>query len=221
MSAQEIADRPTEIDVEARERPYDGFRPVDTYRFRHRVAGDPDWEAPVRRQILRSPPIVAVLPYDPDAGRIVLLKQFRLGAHLATGSGMLVEIVAGGVDEGEESEAAAARELREETGLERAVADADRALSFLSRHLRRVHRASTRRGSTSRRLPQRAGHDEHEIIYPFACTPAEAIAAADSGAISNVFTLLALNWLDRHKESLFAVAIGGRQWTTRAGSCCR
>ena len=107
MSRREIQDRPTEVDVDVHERPYEGFRPVDTYRFRHRVAGDAQWEEPVSRQVLRSPPIVAVLPYDPVAGLVVLIRQFRLGAHLATGSGMLVEIVAGAVDEGEDAETAA------------------------------------------------------------------------------------------------------------------
>ena len=210
MSRDEIADRPTEIQIESQERPYDGFRPVDTYRFRHRLAGTGDWERAARRQLLRSPPIVAVLPYDPEAGHIVLLRQFRLGAHLATGSGMLVEIVAGGVDEGEEPEAAAARELGEETNLEplsltaiaRFLSSPGVSDECISLYAARVD---------IRHLPRRTGHDEDEIIYPFACTPAEAIAAADRGAIGNVFTLLALNWLDRHKDSLFGRRQEGSQ----------
>lgn len=198
----DIGDRKSEIDVETRERPYDGFRPVDLYRFRHREAGAENWEAPVTRQVLRSPGIVAVLPYDPVTGNIVLLRQFRLGAHLAAGRGVLVEIVAGGIDDGETAEEAAARELREETGLDTvALTPVVRFLSSPGISDEFIHLFTAR--VDERTLPARTGHDENEIIFPFACSPQAAIEAADSGAIGNVFTLLALNWLDRHKDALF------------------
>lgn len=206
MNDDGIADAPTQIETLVSDRAFDGFRPVDRLTFRHRAVsprGDAaDWEAPVTRQMLRSPSIVAVLPYDPATGTLVLLRQFRLGAHLATGNGMLVEIVAGAVDPGEDAPTAARRELAEETGLAAtAMRPVARFLSSPGITDELVTLFLARVDATS--LPQRAGHDAGEIIYPFACTPAAALAAADGGGIGNVFTLLALNWFDRHKNSLF------------------
>ncbi|HET7412263.1 MAG TPA: NUDIX hydrolase [Pararhizobium sp.] len=201
--SKKIEDGGTEIDADPALRAHDGFRPVDIFTFRHREKDSGDWEHAVRREIVRSPRIVAVLPYDPAARRLVLIRQFRLGAHLATGKGMMIEIVAGAVDEGETAEIAARRELTEETGL--AALSLDRIVEFLpspgtSDECVDLYLARVDAG----KLPDRAGHDDHEIIYPFLATPAEAIAAADSGAVGNAFTLLALNWFDRHKERLFA-----------------
>lgn len=203
MSDDDIRDRPSEIEVERCERTFDGFRPVDLYRLRQREKGAEDWERPVTRQLLRSPGIVAVLPCDPVTGNIVLLRQFRLGAHLATGLGMLVEIVAGGIDPGENPQTAAARELREETGLEAlSLTPVVRFLSSPGISDEYIHLFIAR--VDERNLPIKTGHDADEIIHPFSCTPQAAIRAADSGAISNVFTLLALNWLGRQKDGLFA-----------------
>jgi ADP-ribose pyrophosphatase len=53
-----------------------------------------------------------VLPLRPD-GVLVLARQYRPAVGRTT-----VEIPAGGIDDGEEAEAAACRELREELGLE-------------------------------------------------------------------------------------------------------
>jgi len=62
------------------------------------------------REIVEHAPVVAVVPVD-ENGDVVMVRQFRL----ATGDVML-EIPAGLVDEGEEIEAAAQRELQEEIG---------------------------------------------------------------------------------------------------------
>ncbi|HET8944297.1 MAG TPA: NUDIX hydrolase [Dehalococcoidia bacterium] len=62
------------------------------------------------REIVEHAPVVAVVPID-ENGDVVLVRQYRL----ATGDVML-EVPAGLVDEGEEIEAAAQRELQEEIG---------------------------------------------------------------------------------------------------------
>lgn len=62
------------------------------------------------REIVEHAPVVAVVPVD-ENGDVVLVRQYRL----ATGDVML-EVPAGLVDEGEEIEAAAQRELQEEIG---------------------------------------------------------------------------------------------------------
>lgn len=69
--------------------------------------------------MLRAGRTVGVLPYDPARNAVVLIRQFRLPAWLMLGpeQGELVEIVAGGLEEGEVAEHAALRECAEETGL--------------------------------------------------------------------------------------------------------
>jgi ADP-ribose pyrophosphatase len=62
------------------------------------------------REIVEHAPVVAIVPID-ENGDVVMVKQYRL----ATGDVML-EVPAGLVDEGEEIEAAAQRELQEEIG---------------------------------------------------------------------------------------------------------
>ena len=62
------------------------------------------------REIVEHPECVAVIPVDGD-GNILLVRQYR---HAAGKS--LLEIPAGGIDPGEDAEAAVRREMSEETG---------------------------------------------------------------------------------------------------------
>ena len=62
------------------------------------------------REIVEHAPVVAIVPVD-ENGDVVMVRQYRL----ATGDVML-EVPAGLVDEGEEIEVAAQRELQEEIG---------------------------------------------------------------------------------------------------------
>ena len=62
------------------------------------------------REVVEHGDVAAIVPIDAD-GNVVLVRQYRLPA-----GDSLLEIPAGGVDEGESVEAAAQRELQEETG---------------------------------------------------------------------------------------------------------
>lgn len=62
------------------------------------------------REVVEHADVVAIVPLDRQ-GNVVMVRQYRLPAGAT-----LLEVPAGGVDEGEEIEAAAQRELQEETG---------------------------------------------------------------------------------------------------------
>lgn len=73
---------------------------------RVRVRGGGETE----REIVDHPDVIGVVPVLED-GRIVLVRQYRISAGR-----VLLEIPAGGIDEGETPEEAARREMVEETG---------------------------------------------------------------------------------------------------------
>lgn len=110
----ELADRSADVAVSPPELLAKAFR---DYR-RYHVALDRQGEGPVtqERDVLISGKVVLVLPIDIGRGEIVLIRQFRLPAHLANGRGDMVEIVAGRVEADEVPLDAARRECMEETG---------------------------------------------------------------------------------------------------------
>src|SRR3954469_23254527 len=72
--------------------------------------------ASIERDILRSGKVVGILPVDVARNEVVLIRQFRLGSHMALGKGAMVELPAGRVELQETAEQAARRECYEETG---------------------------------------------------------------------------------------------------------
>ena len=62
------------------------------------------------REIIEHPACIAVIPVDTD-DNVLLVRQYRRAADRE-----LLEIPAGGIDEGEDAEEAVIREMQEETG---------------------------------------------------------------------------------------------------------
>ena len=69
------------------------------------------------RVVVMGGKVALVFPVDVTRQKLVMIRQFRLPAHLANGRGDLVEFVAGRVEAGETLAEAASRECKEETGV--------------------------------------------------------------------------------------------------------
>ena len=95
--------------------PYRGFFRMDVYRLRHRKF-DGGWTQELSREVFERGHAVAVLPYDPQRDRVILIEQFRIGAYAAGLDAWLLETVAGVIEAGETAEEVARREAQEEAG---------------------------------------------------------------------------------------------------------
>jgi nudix-type nucleoside diphosphatase (YffH/AdpP family) len=83
--------------------------------FQHRQP-DGTWVEEQREAYDRGNGVAALLR-DPDRGTVLLVRQYRLPAHLNDHpDGMLLEVPAGLIDDGEDADEALRREIEEEVG---------------------------------------------------------------------------------------------------------
>ena len=196
----ELADRPAAVLLSQPELLADGYRPYERYRVTLRVADGAT--VAQTRDIIRGGKVVAVLPVDLARGEIVLIRQFRLPAHLASGRGEMIEIVAGRVERDEAPHAAAERECFEEIGV--APSRMVELFSYL-----------TTPGITDEEVtlfvaaidasqaPRRVGNAaEHEHIETIPVPIDAAVAALAEGRMRNGPLVIALQWLALNRARL-------------------
>lgn len=94
---------------------YDGFFKLERYQLQHSLFKG-GWSQSLQRELFRRNDCVGVLLYDPKRDKVVLLEQFRVGPMVHMQRPWLLEIVAGGIEEGETKEEVAHREAYEEAG---------------------------------------------------------------------------------------------------------
>jgi ADP-ribose pyrophosphatase len=179
-----------------------GYLRIDTFRFRHRLFSG-EWSAERSYDVLRRGQAVAIVLYDPDHDRVVLVEQFRLPALVAGSSPWQLEAAAGLIDTDETPEAVAIRETREETGLtlmgepiriQRYLPSSGGSDESLDLFCARVDSTAA---AGVHGLPE-----EHEDIRVVVKTLAEVEALLDTGAIESGHTLIGLYWLLRHRDHL-------------------
>lgn len=193
----DLADRPADVTVAAPELLAKGYRTYQRYALTLRHNGEAVRQ---ERDVLRAGKVIAVLPIDVAREEVVLIRQFRLPAHLADGKGDLIEIVAGSVEPDEEPAAAARRECEEEIGVApSAIAEVfcyfttpgitdEQVIVFLAA----VDAAKT---------PPRTAHaGEHIEILRVSFD--DAIAALAENQMRNGPLLVALQWLALNRARL-------------------
>jgi ADP-ribose pyrophosphatase len=201
MADSDLADAPVEVVLTGPEHRGGGL-----YRYeRYRVVLD---GVALERDVVRVGGVVVILAVDLDRDQIVLIREFRLGAHLATGLGDLVELPAGRVEGGEELIVAARRECHEEIG----VAPQSLGPIFnvmpspgMSDELMTFFLAVV----DSSQVPERAGAaHEHEDTRPISVPIDRALAALAAGGMHYGAGVIGLQWLALNRGRLREIVRG-------------
>jgi ADP-ribose pyrophosphatase len=168
---------------------------LDEYSLSHELFGG--GESPVfTREIFERGSVVAVLPYDPERRKVVLIEQFRAGAIEDPDGPWLIESVAGVIEPGESTQQVALRECVEEAGCE------IRQLEIISQYY-------VSPGGTSEHCNLYCGlvdsdgvagihglADENEDIRVMVVDAEEAFAWVREGRIRSSASIIALQWLE-------------------------
>ncbi|MCF7971349.1 MAG: NUDIX domain-containing protein [Methylococcaceae bacterium] len=193
-----------EFKVIAQEAMYQGFFSLNRYQVQHSLfAGG--WSDILTRELFQRGNCVAVLLYDPDADKVVIIEQFRMGpmgqAEVRERA-WLLEIVAGAIEVGETAEEVAYRESAEEAGC-------------VVQEMRLINEFYTSPGGTSEKISLFYGRidasevggihgldHEHEDILVYTVSFAEAYAMIEDGRIESAIPIIAIQWLALNKHKL-------------------
>lgn len=180
---------------------YQGFFTLEQFSLQHSLfAGG--WSKPVKRELFRRGTCVAVLLYDPERDRVVVIEQFRVGALFHVEHPWLLEIVAGAIEDGETAEEVAYREAREEAGCE-------------ILELTQIQKFFTTPGGSSEWLTLFYGRvnsadvggihglvEEDEDIRVSTLSFDNVYQLLQNGRINSAIPIIAIQWLQIHRDEL-------------------
>ena len=196
-----IADKPEDVVIERREVLARGFRPYERVQAR-RADGEVE-----TRDLLRAGAAVAVLPIDLDRGEVVLIRQFRLAAQLASGKGDLVEIVAGHVEANEAPRETARRECVEEISV--APDTLIELLTYLTSPGLTDEEVILFLGLVDASRAALATDGEREASALMRVPIDAALSALAAGTVRNGPLVAALQWLALNRDRLADIARAG------------
>ncbi|TRZ92685.1 MAG: NUDIX domain-containing protein [Rhodocyclaceae bacterium] len=160
---------------------------------------------PLVREVLHRSDVAAALLYDPAADKVVLVEQYRAGAHVAGVAPWLIDIVAGRIEAGQTPLDTITREITEESGL------VPTSIQLIGTYLTAPHLSSEKVHIFLATVDATCIEGFHglahegEDIRPLAMDRTEALCAAQTRPLS-LWAGLALGWLgnrcsDRSKYS--------------------
>jgi len=151
----------------------------------------------VRRISLERGDSVAVVIFNLNTNKIILVSQFRYPAY-KSGQGWLIEAIAGIVDPKEVPEEAARREVQEETGL--TISTLEHISTFYPSpggSSERIHLYYSEVSGESAKYKGTGGLvSEGEDILAVEVTLDEALSKIKSGEIKDAKTIIGIYWLE-------------------------
>ena len=196
-----------DVEIISRSLEHDGFLRIEHIQLRHRLFSG-EWSEVFMRELQSKDPAVGVLLFDPDRDALLLVRQFRVGMftdasrHGDKVLGWPLEIVAGMVDNTEQYEEVALRESKEES-------------NCVPTDLIKICEYYNSPGGSNEKIILFCGRidsrnaggvyglvEEHEDIEVRVLSYADAMALIDTGEINNAMTIIALQWLQLHREEL-------------------
>jgi nudix-type nucleoside diphosphatase (YffH/AdpP family) len=185
------------VEIDRKTTLFDDFFRIEEARLRYERF-DGTMTDVVRRLSFERGDSVAVVLYNPASQHLLLVNQFKYPAY-AKGPGWVTETMAGMIDEGEDPESAARREILEETGYQ--VHDLQHISTFY-----------VSPGGSSERIvlyyaevadTDKVGSGgglaaENEDIAGVELTLDEALEQIRTGEIVDAKTILGIYWMQNH-----------------------
>lgn len=195
---------PDEIEVVGRGFPYARYFGIEDHQVRHRRF-DGRTSAVVDRAVFASGDAVTVLPFDPRAGTVLMIEQFRAGPLARKDPHpWCLETVAGRRDRRETAEATARREALEEAGVTLGRVVQISAFypspAIMAEHIT----AFVAEADLSRARGVHGLAEEDEDIRTIIVPLETALDAVESGEIATAPLIVSLLWLARHERRLRA-----------------
>ncbi|WP_165466842.1 ADP-ribose diphosphatase [Enterobacter cloacae] len=190
-----------DVEIIARETLYSGFFSMELYRFRHRLFNG-EMSGEIKREIFERGHAAVLLPYDPVRDEVVLVEQVRIAAYETSDTPWLLEMVAGMIEEGESVEDVARREALEEAGL--VIGRTKPVVSYLASPGGTTERSSIMVGEVDATTAEgiHGLADENEDIRVHVVSREQAYQWVEEGLIDNAASVIALQWLQLHYQTL-------------------
>lgn len=160
----------------------------------------------VDREVGEYAAAVAVLPFNPERKSVILVQQVRPGVLLADGGdGLLLEVPAGVIDDGEDAETACRREAVEEIGvrLGALIPAGGRTFSSPGRCTETIVLFLAAYTDADRIGPGGGLADDHEGIEIVEMSCRALADACDAGQMHDLKTLALASALRLQKPELF------------------
>lgn len=182
--------------IDSKKLAFDDFFQVEEAHLRYELFNG-EMSRSVRRFSLERGNSVAVLVYNLETHKIILISQFRYPTY-KNGHGWLTELIAGMIDPGEKPEESARRELLEEAGL--TISTFEHICDFYpspggSSEMIFLYYAEV---SGKFALYNKTGGlpDHAEDIISFEMTLEDALKSVREGKIIDAKTIAAIFWLE-------------------------